>query len=126
MGKDIVAGHRLPAAEAEVLRVLLTASGPLLIAELVDLLPGRPRAHTTVSTLLTRLVERGLVVRDEHGRSHRYSAAGSQEQLALAALGQVVGTLDDPAGTLVAFINQLPPTTRRRLTRRLKQPPESS
>lgn len=34
MGKDIVGDHRLPAAEAEALRVLLTTTRPLLIAEL--------------------------------------------------------------------------------------------
>lgn len=35
-GKDMVGDHRLPAAEAEALRVLLTTKRPLLIAELFE------------------------------------------------------------------------------------------
>lgn len=122
----IVAGHRLPAAEAEVLRVLLAAERPLLVAEVRDQLPGPPRAHTTVITLLGRLVKRGLVRREGVSRGHRYAPAGTEQELAVAALNEVVAGIDDPARALVAFINDLPATTRRGLRRALRNMKEES
>lgn len=115
----IVAGHRLPAAEAEVLKVLLAAGTPLLVGEVQGRLDGRTRAHTTVLTLLSRLTERGLVDREPGGRGHRYFAVGTERELAVDALERVLGTLDDPSDALLAFIDRLPARTRRGLTRRL-------
>lgn len=119
IAREVIAGHRLPAAEAEVLRVLLAADGPLLVAEVRDRLGGTKRAHTTVVTLLGRLVERGLVGREGDARGHRYAPAGTEQELAVAALDAVVRGLDDPAGALAAFINRLPAKTRRGVTRKL-------
>lgn len=115
----IVAGHRLPAAEAEVLKVLLAAGSPLLVGEVQQRLAGRQRAHTTVLTLLSRLTDRGLVDREPGGRGHRYFAAGTEQELAVEALERVLGTLDDPSDALLAFIDRLPARTRRGVTRRL-------
>lgn len=108
-----IAGHRLPAAEAEILRILFAAGRPMTVAEVRQRLPGAPRAHTTVVTLLGRLVERGLAEREGDTRGHRYFPAGSEEELATAALAKVVEDLDDPAAAVVAFINRLPARTRR-------------
>lgn len=115
-----IAGHRLPAAEAAVLRVLLDADGPLLVGDVQTRLPGRQRAHTTVATLLGRLIERGLVAREPDGRRHRYRSVGGERALAVAALEQALARVDDPAGALVAFIDTLPANTRRMLQRRLR------
>lgn len=114
-----IAGHRVPAAEAAVLAVLLAAERPLLVAEVRERLGGRPRAHTTVITLLGRLVERGLATRDGDTRAHRYLPSGSEQELALKALSQTLDGIDDPARALVAFINGLPAGTRRSVTRGL-------
>jgi predicted transcriptional regulator len=117
-----VAGHRLPSAEAEVLRVLLDADRSLLVTEVRDRLPGRQRAHTTVVTLLGRLVERGLARREGSTRGHQYPPAGTEEELAVAALNNVVGSLDDPAAAVVAFINQMPARARGGVRRALGRP----
>lgn len=122
----VVAGHRLPAAEAEILRLLLAAKRPLLVAEVRDRLPGRTLAHTTVITLLGRLVKRGLVRREGDSRGHRYAPAGTEQELAIAALSNVVAGIDDPAHALVAFINRLPPTTRRGVRRALRDQGEDA
>ena len=122
----VVAGHRLPAAEAEILRLLLAAKRPLLVAEVRDRLPGRTLAHTTVITLLGRLVKRGLVRREGDSRGHRYAPAGTEQELAIAALSNVVAGIDDPARALVAFINRLPPTTRRGVRRALRDQGEDA
>lgn len=119
MERVTVAGHRLPGAEAAVLKVLLAAGRPLVVAEVQEHLDGRQRAHTTVLTLLSRLADRGLVLREQSGRGHSYFAAGTEQELAVAALENVLQTLDRPADALVAFIDRLPASTRRGLTRRL-------
>lgn len=116
-----IAGHRLPEAEAEVLRVLLD-HGPLLVAEVQEHLPGRRRAHTTVATLLTRLVERGVVAREAEGRGHRYRAAGTEQDLAVLALERALQGVEDPARAVLAFIDRLPSATRRRLQRLFSGP----
>lgn len=117
----MVAGHRIPGAEADVLEALLASSQPLLVEDVRDLLPGRRRAHTTVATLLARLVERGLVIKEPDPRGNRYRPLGSHEDLAVAALTRVLEGLDDPAGALIEFIDRLPTSSplRRRLRRRL-------
>lgn len=115
MARDVVAGHRLASAEADLLRVLLAAPEPLLIAELQERLGDERWAHTTIATLLSRLRDRGLVVREPRGRGHAYAAAGTDEELAVMALERVVAELQDPAGTLAAFLDGLPSPTRRRI-----------
>lgn len=117
-----VAGHPLPAAEADVLKALLLADRPLLVNELVPLLD-RGRAHTTVLTLLGRLQERGLVARANEGRAHRYRAAGTEQELAAAALERLLRDVPDPGGALVAFLDRLPPTAREGFLRRLRRRP---
>lgn len=111
--RETIAGHRLPAAEAEILRLLLSASRPLTVAEVRERLPGTPRAHTTIVTLLGRLVDRGLASREGDARGHRYFPAGTEQELATAALAKIVEDLDDPRAAVVAFINRLPARTRR-------------
>jgi predicted transcriptional regulator len=69
VARVVVAGHQLPAAEAQVLKVLLKAGSPLAASEVQARLKGRPRAHTTVLALLGRLVERRLVDREPDGRA---------------------------------------------------------
>jgi predicted transcriptional regulator len=99
-----VCGHRLPAAEAEVLELLLETDKPMAVAEVQEALAGRRRAHTTVSTLLTRLGERGLVGRRPRGRVYEWSPAGSAQELAVAALEQVLDGVEDPDAVVLGFL----------------------
>jgi predicted transcriptional regulator len=115
-----IAGHLLPAAEAEVLKVLL-AEGPLLVADVQARLSGRQWAHTTVGTLLGRLVDRGLVEREPEGKGHRYGAVGSEAELAALALEQALQGVDDPTAALQAFLGRLTPGARRRLRQGLSE-----
>jgi predicted transcriptional regulator len=102
-----VCGHRLPAAEAEVLELLLASSEPMSVAEVQQKLPPPPRAHTTVSTLLTRLAERGLVIRHARGRVFEWSPAGSPRDLAVTALERVLERVEDPDAVLLGFLDSV-------------------
>jgi predicted transcriptional regulator len=109
-----VCGHRLPAAEADVLELLLAAQAPLTVAEVQQSLAGARRAHTTVSTLLTRLADRGLVTRRPRGREYEWSPAGTAQELTIAALHQVLAGVDDPDAVVLGFLD----TVRGRRPRR--------
>jgi len=102
-----VCGHRLPAAEADVLELLLANGEPISVAEVQETLPPPRRAYTTVSTLLTRLAERGLVVRHARGRVFEWSPAGSSRDLAVAALERVLDRIEDPDAVLLGFLESV-------------------
>lgn len=121
MRRAVVAGHRLPSAEAAVLRVLLEAEAPLAVREVQASLPPPARAHTTVSTLLTRLGERGLVTRKRDGRGHLYHTAGTDQELAALALARALEGVEDQAAAVAALVDRLPPCSRRDIARRLRR-----
>jgi predicted transcriptional regulator len=102
-----VCGHRLPALEADVLELLLASESPMTVAEVQQALPGARRAHTTVSTLLTRLSERGLVERRPRGRVYEWSPAGSAQELAITALEQVLDGVEDPDAVVLGFLDSM-------------------
>ena len=99
-----VCGHRLPALEADVLELLLRTSEPMTVAEVQAALPGAQRAHTTVSTLLSRLAERGLVERRKRDRLYEWSPAGTPHELAIAAVEKVLEGVEDPDAVLLSFL----------------------
>lgn len=107
-----VCGHRLPALEADVLELLLDSERPLSVAELRAALPGPARAHTTVSTLLTRLGERGLVRREKRDGHYEWSPADTREGLAVRALQQVLDTVEDPEAVVLSFLERGRPPRR--------------
>ncbi len=102
-----VCGHRLPALEADVLELLLASAAPMTVAEVQEALAGDRRAHTTVSTLLTRLSDRGLVERRPRGRVYEWSPAGSAQELAITALEQVLEGVEDPDAVVLGFLDSV-------------------
>jgi predicted transcriptional regulator len=115
-GRRYVCGHRLPALEADVLELLLGSEAQMTVAEVQQRLPGVRRAHTTVSTLLTRLNDRGLVTRNPRGREYEWSPAGSPQELAIAALEQVLEGVEDLDAVVLGFLDSV----------RSKRPPRRS
>jgi predicted transcriptional regulator len=117
-GRRYVCGHRLPALEAEVLELLLASAQPMSVAEVQDALRGARRAHTTVSTLLSRLAERGLVQRRPRDRVYEWYPAASAEELALAALERVLEGVEDADAVVLRFLEKRKgPGSRRRTGR---------
>lgn len=102
-----VCGHRLPRLEAEVLELLIGAPRPMTVAEVQASLPGRQRAHTTVSTLLTRLAGRGLVKRRRRERVYEWFPADTPDGLAVAAIRQVLEGVEDPDAVVLGFLEGL-------------------
>ncbi|MBV8500996.1 MAG: BlaI/MecI/CopY family transcriptional regulator [Paucibacter sp.] len=69
--------------------------GEASTAEVVDVLreAGRPLAHTTVATLLTRLEKRGLLSSTREGRQIRYQATVQEHQVQRAMVTGLLANL---------------------------------
>ena len=75
--------------ELEILHVLWEHQ-PMTVREVVDILnQTRPRAYTSILSMLNVMFEKGLVQRELEGRAHLYRAKKSKER----TLGTVVKDL---------------------------------
>lgn len=103
----IVAGHRIGALEAEVLGHLWDATEPLSVRDIVSKLKGRRRAYTTVMTVLTRLYEKGLVVRVLSGKAYLYRASGTPIEIEARRIQDLLAASEDPKAVLAHFVEDL-------------------
>jgi predicted transcriptional regulator len=81
---------------------------------------GRSLAYTTVMTVMSRLVTKGLLVRDRVGRMHDYRAALSRDDFLRRSAARRVQELVLEFGDLamaqfVTRVSDLSPAQRRRL-----------
>jgi len=98
--------HPTP-GELEVLKILWE-HGPLTVREVMDRLnrdESRPRAYTSVMSLLNVMADKQLVVRRQQGRAFGYSARAPRDK----TLGRMVGDLlgrafEGSASSLVAHM----------------------
>jgi BlaI family transcriptional regulator, penicillinase repressor len=98
--------HEQPTpAELEVLQVLWD-NGPCYVRQVMDALNRtRPRAYTSVMSLMNVMADKGLVSRRLDGRAYVYEPAEARDN----TLGQMVGDLLSRAfeGSTSALVAQL-------------------
>lgn len=70
-----------------------------------SLAPRRPRAYTTIMTIMDRLTQKGIVERQRTGRAWRYRANLSKEDARAHAVAQVVENFFD--GSMEALLAQM-------------------
>lgn len=83
-------------AELELLQVLW-AEGPCELARIRAGLP-RPLAASTVATVLKVMLEKGLVTREQQGRSSQWAAAVSRSSVRRGAVRRLVDGLFEGSG----------------------------
>ncbi|WP_394816188.1 BlaI/MecI/CopY family transcriptional regulator [Streptomyces mooreae] len=100
--------QRRPAGELEatVLAALWAADGPLSPAEVQSALGGR-LARTTVTTILTRLHDKGAVSRARAGRGFVYSPIQDSAGLTARRMRSELDKQDDRGTALARFVSQL-------------------
>lgn len=104
MVRQVVAGRKVGELEVTVLQELWASSEPMVPHELIDRLPGRKRAYTTIMTVLKRLIDKGLVERTAQGRTFVYEAAGNHDQLTARAISQLLSSANDPRAVLAHLV----------------------
>jgi predicted transcriptional regulator len=81
MQDDSLKSPRNPTpAELQILRALWRAQGST-VRELQTAMPDRTQGYTTLLKMLQIMHEKGLVLRHEDGKAHRYSAAAAESEI---------------------------------------------
>jgi predicted transcriptional regulator len=70
-----------------------------------QLAAARPRAYTTIMTIMDRLAQKGIVTRRKVGRAYRYQANLSADEARISAIEKIVtGFFDGSAEALAAHL----------------------
>ncbi|MCX5424830.1 BlaI/MecI/CopY family transcriptional regulator [Streptomyces sp. NBC_00078] len=103
------ATRRLPGElESEILTTLWATERPLTPAEIQAGLGGG-LAYNTVHTILRRLHDKGLVLRDADGRRGAYRPSKNAAQLTAEAMHRALDRGPDPIAALRQFVTGLSP-----------------
>jgi predicted transcriptional regulator len=121
--EDQLVDHLLGDLEAPIMRLMWQRETATVrnILEALDT-SGRSLAYTTVMTVMARLAEKGMLVRERIGRSHIYRASTSRDQFLRQSASQRVQGLVQEFGDLavarfLAEVSELSPERRRQLER---------
>lgn len=104
--------------EAEILGALWAADRPLTPSE-VQTRIGGDLAYNTVHTILKRLWDKGMVLRDAGGRRGAYLPAEDATEHAAQAMHEALGREPDRAAVLERFVTGLGPDDEKMLRRLL-------
>ncbi|MGH4028747.1 BlaI/MecI/CopY family transcriptional regulator [Actinomycetota bacterium Odt1-20B] len=104
--------------ESEVLAALWATEQALTPAEVQAELGGE-LAYNTVHTILKRLHDKGLVLRDADGRRGAYRPAKNAAEHTADAMHQALGRGPDPIASLQQFVTGLGPEEGAALRRML-------
>ena len=109
--------------EATVMDLLWSADRPLLVREVLDLLPARP-AYTTVMTVMDNLHRKGWLDRRRDGRAWRYEPALTRQAYTARLMHEALAVSDDRAGVLARFVAEIDPADAAALAAALAEAPE--
>ena len=104
--------------EAEILGILWATDRPLTPSEIQTRIDGG-LAYNTVHTILKRLWDKGLVIRDAGGRRGAYLPAEESTEHAAQVMHDVLRREPDHAAVLRRFVIGLCPDEERTLRRLL-------
>ncbi|WP_030609016.1 BlaI/MecI/CopY family transcriptional regulator [Streptomyces sclerotialus] len=102
--------------ESEVLAALWATQEPLTPAE-VQAAIGGDLAYNTIHTILKRLHDKALVVRDAGGRRGAYRPAKNAAELTAEMMHQALDKGPDPIAALEQFVTGLTPEEEAALRR---------
>lgn len=112
--------------EAAVMRLMWQRESAT-VRDILDALnlSGRPLAYTTVMTVMSRLVVKGVLARERSGKTHIYRTAATEEQFLQHAAAQRVHALIEEFGDLaithfIIEISELSPKRRQQLEQMVK------
>jgi predicted transcriptional regulator len=92
--------------EAAILAALQEAGKPLSAGQVRDRL-GAELAYTTVVTILSRLLDKGVLTRHKAGRSYAYAPVADEPGLAARRMTRVLDGESDREAVLARFVSGL-------------------
>jgi len=107
--------------EATVMDLLWSADRPLLVREVLDLMPARP-AYTTVMTVMDNLHRKGWLERGRDGRAWRYGPVLTRQAYTARLMHEALAVSDDRAGVLARFVEEIGPADAAALAAALAEP----
>ncbi|HEY2639559.1 MAG TPA: BlaI/MecI/CopY family transcriptional regulator [Streptosporangiaceae bacterium] len=107
--------------EAAALDVLQSAGTALTPSEVRDRLGGE-LAYTTVVTILSRLHDKGVLIRLRSGRAYSYAPVADEPGLAARRMRGVLEAEPDREAVLARFVSGLSATDEQLLRRMLGDP----
>lgn len=107
--------------EALILDVLWRTDVPQTPGDVHQALAGtHDIGYSTVTTILSRLREKGLLERSKAGRAYSYKPVMSQADQAAARMQDLLAAAGDPGLALSRFVDALGPTERNQLRKALR------
>lgn len=107
--------------EALVLSALREAGAPATVGQVHERLDA-DLAYTTVITILTRLLGKGVVTRERVGRSFTWEPVADQAGLAARRMRKVLDAENDREAVLASFLTALDPADEVLLRELLAHP----
>ncbi|WP_406438791.1 BlaI/MecI/CopY family transcriptional regulator [Streptomyces sp. NBC_00631] len=92
--------------ESDVLAALWAADGPLTARDVRERLPG-DLAYTTVLTILSRLHDKGMLVRHREGRGYAYEPARDEASHTAQRMHSLLQGGSDREAVLARFVSEL-------------------
>ncbi len=94
--------------EAVVVAALAAGTEPMTVADVRRAI-GEELAHTTVLTVLNRLVDKGRASRDDNARAHRYSIVSHEGASTALRMRRLLDADLNRAAVLTRFVDKLSP-----------------
>ena len=117
MGKKLADGE----LESLILDVLWSSDSELTPGGVHEAMSGTHDVrYSTVTTVLSRLLGKGLLERSKIGRAYAYRPVMSRADQTAAQMQEVLATASDPAIALSRFVDALGPTQREDLRKALR------
>jgi predicted transcriptional regulator len=92
--------------ESGVLAALWSANGPLTARQVRERLPG-DLAYTTVLTILSRLYDKGMLLRHRKGRGYAYEPARDEASHTAERMHTLLERGSDREAVLTRFVSEL-------------------
>jgi predicted transcriptional regulator len=92
--------------ESDVLAALWAADGPLTARQVLERLPG-DLAYTTVLTILSRLHDKGMLVRHREGRGFAYTPVRDEASHTARRMRSLLEEGSDRQAVLTRFVSEL-------------------
>ncbi|MET8954793.1 BlaI/MecI/CopY family transcriptional regulator [Streptomyces sp. NPDC004393] len=100
--------------ESDVLAALWAADGPTTARQVQERLPG-DLAYTTVLTILSRLYDKGMLVRHRAGRGYAYEPARDEASHTAHRMHSLLEGGSDREAVLARFVSELSARDERML-----------